>query len=290
MSNKLLIAIEGNIGTGKTTFINILKEKINNCDTVDEPVEIWKKIIDSDNKNILQNFYQDMTRWGYSFQNVACITRIIKIQDAIINSSKQILFLDRSLETDKYIFEKMLYDDKIINEMEHTMYNLWCDVYKKYINKNENIFYIYLKCDPEISFNRIKKRGRCEEESISLEYLEKINKYHDEWLLNKNNVIIIDCNEDFEINLNNQNIMINKIKTQIATFTNKNKYNIMGHIYKYSSSIIYLCYTGCNKLIQILDTPPIQMLDLPPMQLKDMMSLSIIFLIYSIYVFLDYKS
>lgn len=276
MSDKLLIAIEGNIGAGKSTFINILKEKIENCDTVDEPVEMWKKIIDVDNKNILQKFYEDMSRWAYSFQNVVCITRIIKIQDAIINSSKQILFLDRSMGTDKYIFEKMLYDDKIINEMEHTMYNLWCDLYEKYINNNNNIFYIYLKCDPKISLNRIKKRGRCEEESISLEYLEKINRYHDEWLLNKNNVIIIDCNEDFEINLNNQNIIINKIKTQIEIFTNKNKFDITNYIYKNFLSIIYLCYTRCKKMMQLLYIP---------IQLKNMIVLSIIFLMYSIYVF-----
>jgi deoxyadenosine/deoxycytidine kinase len=277
-STKLLIAIEGNIGAGKSTFINILKENIDNCSTVDEPVEMWKKITDSDDKNILQKFYEDMPRWAYSFQNVACITRIIKIQDAIINSSKQILFLDRSLGTDKYIFEKMLYDDKIINEMEHQMYNLWCDLYEKYINNNNNIFYIYLKCEPEISLNRIKKRGRVEEESISLEYLKKINKYHDEWLLNKDNVIIIDCNKDFENDLENQNKIIDKIKTQIETFTKKDKYdNTWNHIYLNPLSVIHNWYIKCKKFFK--------MLYIPPIQLKEILAALIVFLMYLLHIF-----
>ena len=44
-NNKIIVSIEGNIGVGKSTFINILKSKWDGgCEVVSEPVDIWKKI------------------------------------------------------------------------------------------------------------------------------------------------------------------------------------------------------------------------------------------------------
>jgi deoxyadenosine/deoxycytidine kinase len=135
----------------------------------------------------------------------------MKIQDAI-QSDKNIVFLDRSLGTDKNVFEKMLYDDNLITDIEHNMYNVWSNFYQKYVNNMISWKYIYLHCNPLISFERIKKRGREEEKNINLEYLEKLHKYHEEWLLNTPGVLIIDCDKDFESDLLYQKEIINKIK------------------------------------------------------------------------------
>jgi deoxyadenosine/deoxycytidine kinase len=215
----LIISIEGNIGVGKSTFIEkILINNFNNCEKVSEPVELWKTFTDENNKNILQMFYEDKKRWSYSFQNIACITRMMKIEEAIRTSNKEYIFLDRSLATDSNVFEKMLYAEGDISEIEHKMYELWCSFYKKYIRKTDNIIYIYLKCDPKVCLERINKRNRIEERSITLEYLEKLNKYHDNWLLNPDyidNTIILDCNDDFEDNLEKQIEMIKIVKDKI---------------------------------------------------------------------------
>lgn len=224
MTDKVIISIEGNIGVGKSTFINILKNKwVGGCEVVLEPVDIWKNLTDSNGKNILQTFYEDIPRWAYSFQNVACITRMMKIEECIRNTKSKYVFLDRSLGTDKYVFEAMLYEQKQINQIEHSMYNLWCDFYHKYVRSQDNQIYIYLKASPETCSQRIKKRARIEEESISLEYLEGLNKYHDNWLLSKNqlNVIIIDCEEEFESDEVKQEQMILKIKNELEIFLNK---------------------------------------------------------------------
>jgi deoxyadenosine/deoxycytidine kinase len=210
-----IIAIEGNIGVGKSTFTKILKDNFLNLTVVSEPVDMWLNIKNKEGENILGLFYKDIKRWAYTFQNLAYVTRMIKIQDAL-QKSEGTVFLDRSLGTDKNVFEKMLYDDKILTDIEHDMYNLWYNFYEKYVNNNSNQTYIYLKCNPEIAFERIKKRGRQEEENITLEYLKKLHKYHEEWLLQLDNVIIIDCNRDFENDKTYQDEIINLIKIKIC--------------------------------------------------------------------------
>ena len=84
---------------------------------------------------------------------------------------------------------------------------------------------IYIRCDPQISYNRVKIRSRTEENLIPIEYLEKIHKYHDEWLINNNNVIVIDVNNDFENNEKELEIIINKISEFIDKIFEKNKIN-----------------------------------------------------------------
>ena len=123
-NNKKIIAIEGNIGVGKSTFTNIMKNTYINSLIVSEPVDMWLNIKTKSNENILGLFYKDIPRWGYTFQNLAYVTRMMKIQDGI-NSEKDIIFLDRSLGTDKNVFEKMLHDDGLVTDIEHDMYNIW---------------------------------------------------------------------------------------------------------------------------------------------------------------------
>ena len=211
--NKLIVAIEGNIGVGKSTFTRILKETFEKSTIVSEPVDMWLNIKNDQGENILGLFYKDTNRWAYTFQNLAYITRMMKIEDAI-RSSDGIVFLDRSLGTDRNVFEKMLHDDNILDEVEHNMYNLWYDFYTKYVNNNFNEIYIYLKCDPKTAYERIKKRGREEEKNISFEYLEKLHKYHEEWLTNLDNVVIIDCDRDFEIDQSYQTEIMNYLKSK----------------------------------------------------------------------------
>ena len=243
-NSKIIISVEGNIGVGKSTFINILKSKWANCEVVSEPVDMWKNIVGSDGKNILQTFYEDIPRWAYSFQNVACITRMMKMEDAIRNSDSKYIFLDRSLGTDKNVFEAMLYDQGKLNELEHSMYNLWCDFYHKYVRPQDNQINIYLKSSPETCASRITKRGRVEEESIGIEYLKGLNDYHNTWLLDEKlqqNVIVIDCEEEFESDELKHDQMINLIKSKLDLIFNKNKIELEfeSDIKKISNKLVF---------------------------------------------------
>lgn len=224
--DKIIISIEGNIGVGKSTFIQLLKENIENCDIVNEPIEEWKNLKDTDGTNILEKFYKDIPRWAYTFQNLACITRMTKIEDTINKSNAKYIFIDRSLGTDKNVFEKMLYDNDKISEIEHNIYNFWCDFYHKYIRSEFNNIIIYLRCNPYTSFERIIKRGREEEKDISIDYLQELHKYHEEWLYKDDeNIIIINCDKDFENDSEYKNAIINDVVNKINVILNK-KYNL----------------------------------------------------------------
>jgi len=229
MDNKTIVSIEGNIGVGKSTFVDLIKRSVENSEVVYEPVEMWKNLRDSNGENILQKFYHDIERWAYSFQNLACISRMIKIEDTIKNSTAQYIFLDRSLGTDKNVFEKMLYDSGKISEIEHQMYNMWCDFYHKNIRREFANIIIYLRCDPKTARERIKKRGRVEEKDISIEYLNDLNKYHESWLMNSDtnkNVIVIDCDKDFESDSGYQQEILSLVIKEINRIKNENENKI----------------------------------------------------------------
>lgn len=108
----------------------------------------------------------------------------------------------------------MLYDNKFINIFA-LLFNLFCDHYENTIMKEYKHIYIYLKCDPSVCHEHIRKRNGSEESNISLEYLQQLNKYHDNGLLKNDNVLIIDCNNDTLDNIYWYKNIINNIKIKL---------------------------------------------------------------------------
>ena len=117
----LLIVIEGNISSGKSTFLNILKNDLS-MDVIQEPTEEWKKIGEG---NLLDLFYKDTSRWAYTFQSYAFITRIKAYLDHKKKSSHPISVLERSVYCDRYCFEKNCFESGTINALEWQIYKEW---------------------------------------------------------------------------------------------------------------------------------------------------------------------
>jgi deoxyadenosine/deoxycytidine kinase len=209
------IQIEGNIGVGKSTFTNLLKENIPNSELVSEPVDMWLHVKNTDGKNILQTFYDDIPRWAYTFQNVAYVTRMMKIERAIRNSTSDYVFLDRSIDTDRYVFEKMLWEEGQLQKIEHEAYELWCQFYQEFVRTESDKKIIYLRCSPEVCLDRIKIRGREEEKNITTEYLNKLHQAHEDWLSNNHCALILDCNKDFEHDEEYRKELLDKVKNFI---------------------------------------------------------------------------
>ena len=204
------IYVEANIGSGKTTFLDILKDNYN---TIKEPLDEWLKLTDG-KENILDKFYKDPDRWAYTFQMETFMSRIQSIKE---NEIKDINIIERSIYTDMNCFASLAHENGHIQELE------W-KLYKKWFNWLDDSFdvkadgYIYIKTDPKISYNRIAKRSRTEESSIPLKYLEQVNQKHQQWLNStKTPVLILDGNQEFESN----NLIIDTWKEDINEFIKK---------------------------------------------------------------------
>ena len=181
-----MIFIEGNIGTGKSTFLTHLS---NEFKVILEPVDEWSKMKNANGKNILEEFYSDPARNAYLFQSIAFRSRmknIVHKEDALI---------ERSIYTDRNVFAKTCREDGLIGDIEWEDYVSWFDWLTTEFQVQPKGF-VYLRCEPEVSLGRIKKRNRPGEENISLEYLKKLHVKHDEWLLNAQKVLVLDVNDD----------------------------------------------------------------------------------------------
>ena len=142
---------------------------------------------------------------------MAYISRLSLLKKTIKENPNSIIFTERSLFTDKNIFAKMLYDEGNINSIEYQVYLKW---FNDFIEEVPISGIIYFKSEPSTCYERVIKRNR-PGENISLEYLAKCHKYHEDWLINSKNEInktlIIDCNEDIENNLHLENSWFNQI-------------------------------------------------------------------------------
>lgn len=198
----MIISIEGNIGSGKSTIINYLKTlKNENIVFVDEPVSEWLNIKNSNGENALELFYKDQKKYSFCFQILAYITRLKNIMECLEKNSNKIIICERSLYTDKFIFAKMLYENNMIEEMEWITYLHWFDTFKNKIKLDK---IIYLDTLPNECFKRIKSRDRDEETEIKIEYLKQCHEKHTEWIANTDvHTSIIDGNTTIE-NINNQ--------------------------------------------------------------------------------------
>ena len=185
-----IISIDGNIGSGKSTFVNMLKEhfakKTNDISIcfLQEPVDMWNEIKDKNEKTIIECFYSNPEKYSFVFQMMAYISRL-SILKRELKKGYDIIFTERCLFTDRNVFCKMLYDDNKIDEIEYQIYNKWFD---EFISEFPEFEYIYIKTSPEISDQRIKQRSR-KGETIPLEYLKKCHEYHEKWLGSNNKII-----------------------------------------------------------------------------------------------------
>lgn len=240
MSN-FIISIEGNIGSGKSTFINILKEYFKGNDNiifVDEPVDMWNTIQDKEGNTILKKFYEDSQKYAFSFQMMAYISRLSMIRECYKKNVNKIIITERNLYTDKNVFAKMLYDDGKIEEIDYQIYTKWFNEFVDDIPING---IIYVRCDHEKSYERVLKRNRIGE-NIPLSYLENCNKYHENWLINEmsniDNLLIFDANIDKTKNFESYKEWINHTISFIYKLSDINI--IHNNNFKYDNKLNYI--------------------------------------------------
>jgi deoxyadenosine/deoxycytidine kinase len=183
MTKVVFISVDGNIGCGKTTLLNRLRLEMPNITVIDEPVGQWSILCNETGKSLLELFYEDQKRWGYTFQNCAILTRLKLFNEVLEEVKKkegiQIIISERSILTDKYVFADMLKKSGHIDQLEWDLYCMWFDSFGRDYQVSA---IIHLNTSPETSFQRIHKRNRKGEDLITFEYIQQLGKQHIEWI------------------------------------------------------------------------------------------------------------
>jgi len=165
MDRKRFVAMAGNIGCGKTTAAKLISRHFG-YELFDEPV--------IDNR-FLKDYYTDMTRWSFTLQMEFLIKRT-KHHELIATVPKSCV-QDRTLYEDPEIFAKYLHGLGHMTDEE-------LDLYFEYFNRlNRDLIrpdlVVFLQVgNPDTLVQRIRKRGRTEEQGITEEFLTGLAAYY----------------------------------------------------------------------------------------------------------------
>ena len=181
MSKIKTVYIEGNIGSGKSTFLNIMKQHLD-IQVIYEPHELWQNV---GGHNLLQQFFLDQKRWSFTLQDYVMITRIDQLKEAKAhNHGKTFECVERSVFSGRYCFAQTMVDMGILSELEWALYKILWDRDVDGLVPDPAGF-IYLITPASICYERIKQRGRTAENPVTLDYLKGLEAQHDDWLLHK---------------------------------------------------------------------------------------------------------
>ena len=229
MPEQKCFIVDGNVGAGKSTFLKMINDHLQ-VQVVLEPHEKWQRVVGEE--NLLEKFYNDMGRWAYTFQTYAFVTRVMEQQMHAKRNPYAVQVLERSVFSDRYCFAKNLYELGFMNALEWKLYQEWFAwLVDNYVAKPTG--FIYLRTNPTVCHERLKKRNRQEETEVSLQYLQQLHDKHEAWLMHKQGVadhiqdvpvLVLDCDNDFEHTQKEQENHIEKVINFIGLHTPEGVY------------------------------------------------------------------
>lgn len=175
------IAVEGNIGAGKTSLSTMISQDFN-----------AKLILERFKDNpFLPKFYEDKHRYAFPLEMSFLADRYQQLSDDLAQYD---LFKD-FVVSDYDVFKSLIFAKITLQEEEYALYDkLFRIMYKELIKPD---LYIYLYQNTERLLENIKTRGREYEQNIQAEYLMEINKSYLSFMKSQSNVKvkIIDISE-----------------------------------------------------------------------------------------------
>lgn len=174
------VAIAGNIGAGKTTLTKLLAKHFN-----------WEAQYEDVLENpYLEDFYNKMERWSFNLQIYFLNSRFRQILD--IRESGKAIIQDRTIYEDAHIFAPNLHAMGLMTNRDYENYRSLFDLMESVVKGPDLL--IYLRSSIPNLVSQIHKRGREYENSISIDYLSRLNERYEAWVhnYNKGNLLIID--------------------------------------------------------------------------------------------------
>ncbi len=198
------VAIAGNIGAGKTTLTKLLSKhyrwEAQFEDVVDNPY--------------LDDFYTKMERWSFNLQIYFLNSRFRQILE-IRKSGKKII-QDRTIYEDAHIFAPNLHAMGLMTNRDFENYSSLFNLMESLVQPPDLL--IYLRSDIANLVAQIHRRGREYENSISIDYLSRLNERYEAWIhgYDKGKLLVIDVDRlDFVDNPEDLGEVINKVDAEI---------------------------------------------------------------------------
>jgi deoxyadenosine/deoxycytidine kinase len=184
------VSVAGNIGAGKTSLTELLakhyKWEANYEDVIDNPY--------------LDDFYNHMERWSFNLQVYFLKSRFSQLLQN--KKSNKTVIQDRTIYEDAFIFAPNLHSMGLMNQRDFQNYRSLFELMESTVSPPDLLIYVRSSIPNLVS--KIHKRGREYENSISIDYLSRLNERYEAWIstYDKGELLIIDVDDiDF---VNNQ--------------------------------------------------------------------------------------
>ena len=203
------IAIAGNIGAGKTTLTEMLASHYN-----------WEPHFEDVLKNpYLDDFYERMERWSFNLQIYFLNSRFNQMLECSNNGKNTIQ--DRTIYEDAYIFAPNLQSMGLMTNRDFENYQSIFKTLNSFVKDPDLL--IYLRSGIPNLVDQIHKRGRDYENSISIEYLSRLNERYEAWIqsYDKSNLLVIEADDiDFVENKEDFQSIVAQIDAKINKLQN----------------------------------------------------------------------
>ena len=167
---KKFIAVAGNIGVGKSTLVTLLCKQLK-----------WKPYYEPVGDNpYLADFYADMASWSFHSQ-IFFLTRRLRSHHQLSQHPTSVI-QDRSVYEDAEIFAQNLYLQGHIKERDYETYRELYETITQVLPPPDLV--IYLRASVDTLMDRIVRRGRDYERTITPEYLQSLNDLYEDWISN----------------------------------------------------------------------------------------------------------
>ena len=200
------IAIEGNIGAGKTSLAKLMSDEFN-------AKVVLERFADN---AFLPKFYNDKERFAFPLEMSFLADRY----QQLIDDLAQFDLFKNLIVSDYYIFKSLIFAQVTLQKEEYTLYRKIFDIMYREISKPD--LYIYLYQNTNRLLDNIKKRGRDYEQNIEASYLQKIHDGYSGFIKTEQhlNTLIIDVSElDFVNNYKDYKQILRKINLHNSTIT-----------------------------------------------------------------------
>lgn len=222
-----IVSIEGGLAAGKSDFLTKCEDSYLNVMLCPEPQNLWRNVRNADANsshtdangshehpysdeytgeddryNLLYLRWANPERYSFSFNLWSLITRIETlnevVQTATLDDEIDFIFVERSFEANR-LFAEVFYEQKHFSEIERAMYEAWMRFLSERAQVSDG--FIFLENQAETVLERLRKRGRIEEENVSEYFIDRIAMKHESWKdqLHEQNREFLEVSGDFDL-------------------------------------------------------------------------------------------